>query len=748
MHRKLSQSIVGPLPTPHFFESFVNPGAPGILSKLKRVLKKTFSRITTRSTPQDIQSQLMDAVSTRGFCSNYVLKSDGYSQDVISEKLRPSLCLYSRDDEPLEGSPDWINLEIMVDIHSDESADPFPSPSNVSQNHSCPINKSAGQLVLDNLERYLTALFARQHRTSTLALCIFGRFVRFLYVDHAGAVASEAVNYVANPRILAEFFWRYNHLSRIERGFDPTVIPATQAERRRLTQAVTHYLQSVGSTDRVNPKIRNTLAKDYPTYKVEMVSESSSTKTEYIIRKPCAESRHALGRATRGFVALQVSEGASDESPDVLVQRLVFLKDYWRVPSSQVQKESESYKELEEHDVPHIPSVVSAGDVYTGSRVQRSQTQRVLRMKNIQLVDPPTSLPQHIHHRVVQQLGLPLSSVRNARELVQVMRDALEALIDGYTNARLLHRDISDNNILISPIERPDGLRRGLLNDWDITCKVPPGCTTILPRSGTWRFMSCYLLHERHVSHQIYDDLQSIFWVLLYTSARHFRHSGYFWLDLFDEERHFQFNDGTEFTKGGSSKLGYFDIDEQCPVFRCRALNDLFTKLRALWRDYHDSLRSRKPHDETRLQQISSRLLKIFDMTLHRRCADDWVGGDWVPDLYAEWDAGQKEETIVTPTLNSNNQMNVGMSIDDNRREVKEEKRLEHANMERPSSDTLISSPNHTTPFIRRGCKRARGDLGDASVPACPPKAKRYRHSPEIVLPIRRSQRLIDRRGL
>ncbi|KAI0074789.1 hypothetical protein K474DRAFT_1664986 [Panus rudis PR-1116 ss-1] len=63
MHNKLSQSVVGPLPTPQFFELFINPGAPRILSMLKRVLKKTFSRTTTRSTPQDIQS-FMDAVHT------------------------------------------------------------------------------------------------------------------------------------------------------------------------------------------------------------------------------------------------------------------------------------------------------------------------------------------------------------------------------------------------------------------------------------------------------------------------------------------------------------------------------------------------------------------------------------------------------------------------------------------------------------------------------------------------------------
>ncbi|KAI0075208.1 hypothetical protein K474DRAFT_1600150, partial [Panus rudis PR-1116 ss-1] len=413
----------------------------------------------------------------------------------------------------------------MLDVHSEETADPFPAFSNTSQSNYPSVNTSAAQQIFDKLESYLAAQFSRQHRTSTLVLCIFGRYVRFLYVDHAGAVASEAVNYVENPRVLAEFFWRYNHLSRVQRGFDPTVVPATPAERRLLTQAVTHYLHSIGSTTRINPQIRNTLAKDCPTYKVEILAESSSTRMAYIIRKPCAEPRHPLGRYTRGFIALEVSGDYSDETPASLVQRLVFLKDYWRVPSSQMQKEAESYQKLEEHDVPHIPTVFCAGDVFTGSQVQRSLTQRVLRMNNLQLSNPPRTLSSYIHHRIVQQLALPLESVRNAKELVQVMRDALQAIINGYVKARLLHRDISNNNILVSAAEGPDGCRRGLLNDWDISCKVPIGCTTIFSRSGTWRFMSCEILDEPEKSHEIYDDLQSIFWVLLFTSARHFKHS-------------------------------------------------------------------------------------------------------------------------------------------------------------------------------------------------------------------------------
>ncbi|KAI0073750.1 hypothetical protein K474DRAFT_1564786, partial [Panus rudis PR-1116 ss-1] len=381
---------------------------------------------------------------------------------------------------------------------------------------------------LEDLEYYISAQFSRQHRTSTLVICIFGRFVRFLHVDHAGVSVSESTNYVSNPRVLAEFLWRYSHLSRIQRGFDPTVVPATPAQCLLLTKAVTHYIRSAATSFGADPKIRNTLAKDYPAYKIEMVDEFSSKRTEYIVRKPFAEPSRPLGRATRGFVALRLDGEDPDETPASLIRRLVFLKDYWRVPSTTFQKEFESYRTLEEHDVPHIPTVISAGDVFTGGQPQRTETQRMLHSKGVKLTNPPTTLSPFVHHRIVQQLGLPLDTLRNAKDLVQVMRDALQALIDGYVKARILHRDISSDNILVSALEDPEGLRRGLLNDWDISCTVPPGCTDVFPRSvcGTWRFMSCELLYLTHKSHEIYDDLQSLFWVLVFVAARHFKHSG------------------------------------------------------------------------------------------------------------------------------------------------------------------------------------------------------------------------------
>ncbi|KAI0073821.1 hypothetical protein K474DRAFT_1774461 [Panus rudis PR-1116 ss-1] len=741
MHSKFSKSIVGPLPVQLFFESFANPETPRILSTMKRVLKKTFSRITSRSKSQDIEAELVHAVSTHGFCPQYDLQSHPISVEGKSTNTRPNLCLHSCEES---SDPNWTNLELIVDVRDNESADPFPFPSADSTHQSPHIDEGASQQVLEDLERYFLAQFCRQHRTSTLAICIFGRFVRFLRVDHAGVSVSESTNYVSNPRVLAEFLWRYSHLSRIQRGFDPTVVPATSAERLLLTKAITHHVTSADLNVQADPKIRNTLAKDYPTYKIEVVDEFSSKRTEYIVRKPCAEPSHPLGRATRGFVALLLDSNDSDESPASLGRRLVFMKDYWRVPSTTLQKESESYNNLEEHDVPHIPTVFSAGDVFSGSQPQLSVTQRILRLKGVKLTNPPTSLSQFIHHRVVQQLGLPLDTLRNARDLVQVMRDALEALIDGYVKARILHRDISSNNILVSVSEDQDGRRRGMLNDWDISCKIPPGYTTVLPRSGTWRFMSCALLEEIGKSHEIYDDMQSIFWVMLFVAARHLKHTGKFNILIFDEEEDCTSLNGTLTTIGGIHKLSY--LDRSKTKFECRALEDMFMQFRKFWLNYHyrDRITYEKIHDDTPLQGVASQLLQTFDAALCRP-AQDWENGEWMDDQYPKWDGSQVRQSMLAITTEAS----FDRKSDGLPSSTSLSKQSDHtiADLSRPSSHTL-APPTHQAQSLTQKRKRMREDEPIVVQHHPNPNRKRPRmnHSHSTTPPLRRSQRLLNKR--
>ncbi|KAF8510660.1 hypothetical protein BU17DRAFT_8491, partial [Hysterangium stoloniferum] len=60
------------------------------------------------------------------------------------------------------------------------------------------------------------------------------------------------------------------------------------------------------------------------------------------------------------------------------------------------------------------------------------------------------------------EIGRTLTDFRNTKEMVTAVRDAMIAHGDAYDKAKILHRDISSGNILITETGG------GLLIDWDL----------------------------------------------------------------------------------------------------------------------------------------------------------------------------------------------------------------------------------------------------------------------------------------
>ncbi|KIM60942.1 hypothetical protein SCLCIDRAFT_79200, partial [Scleroderma citrinum Foug A] len=76
--------------------------------------------------------------------------------------------------------------------------------------------------------------------------------------------------------------------------------------------------------------------------------------------------------------------------------------------------------------------------------------------------------------------------------------------------AGFLHRDLSPGNIIIS-----EG--RGYLIDWDMVKPIRVATPHRVTCTGTWQFMSACLVEHKSTTHTFWDDLESSFWVLLWT---------------------------------------------------------------------------------------------------------------------------------------------------------------------------------------------------------------------------------------
>ncbi|KAI9461540.1 hypothetical protein F5148DRAFT_1286629 [Russula earlei] len=103
--------------------------------------------------------------------------------------------------------------------------------------------------------------------------------------------------------------------------------------------------------------------------------------------------------------------------------------------------------------------------------------------------------------------------LREAKELCQVIWDAMIAHMDAYDKAKILHQDVSTGNILIAPDQS------GLLIDWDLSKKVDVD----LPRQQS-RMDFYYTLPLDPMDFP--DDLESFYWVLLYMVMK-YRHPNF-----------------------------------------------------------------------------------------------------------------------------------------------------------------------------------------------------------------------------
>ncbi|KAF8868611.1 hypothetical protein CPB85DRAFT_1447904 [Mucidula mucida] len=131
--------------------------------------------------------------------------------------------------------------------------------------------------------------------------------------------------------------------------------------------------------------------------------------------------------------------------------------------------------------------------------------------------------PLQCHRLFLDTIARDLSAFGNCKVLVNCIADAMEAAQCAFDLARILHRDISSGNIMITPTHE------GLLIDWDLCLVLDfEGHTHRPGRTGTWQFMSINILQgskdKQSVVHTLDDDRESAFWVLLYVALRYLKH--------------------------------------------------------------------------------------------------------------------------------------------------------------------------------------------------------------------------------
>ncbi|KAI0319060.1 hypothetical protein OF83DRAFT_1112345 [Amylostereum chailletii] len=380
----------------------------------------------------------------------------------------------------------WRQLELFVDkVTLDE--DPFLDPSESDDaktfdflDQSPP---ASARLHLDYSWAY--AQLKHQSRMFAFAVLLVDGWARLIRWDRSGAIVTERFAWTGASSPLAEFLRRFDGLSPEQRGHDPTVSVPTQEAAAAAREAF-----SASPLADVSP--------DDPLRAFAVRDDVTNEDHAYIVAPPQWYSRTLAGRATFGYIAFDPS-----------TQTLVYLKDTWRIAEAGLQKEGDVYRRLHEQGVLHIAPMLCAGDVDG----QRTLTQ--------DFVEEPwacgaAEIVAHQRYRVVLGVvGRPLDSFKSTFELCQAIADAVEAHALAFALLKILHRDISAGNILITE----DG--RGLLIDWDLCRDLSSPVVLDEPLTGTWQFISGLLLTTPGKEHALSDDLESFVHVLAFHLVHH-----------------------------------------------------------------------------------------------------------------------------------------------------------------------------------------------------------------------------------
>ncbi|THH26779.1 hypothetical protein EUX98_g7406 [Antrodiella citrinella] len=481
------------------------------------------------------------------------------------------------DDETPQGC-DWHQLELWAEFKLKKSDDAFIRNYTNIESKVLESTGDAGRATYGQIAAYAAAQLARQHRNFIYSLLICGSHARFIRWDRSGTIVSEHFDYTKKPRHLTEFLVRYGRLSMTERGFDPTVQLATSQEKAQFQTAI--QAQIADQTKRQIPDMANVIDEYVPCQKVTIKGFCPGEdrhvvlEQDFIIQKPFTYPLSPVGRSTRAYLALSLSTNG-----------LVFVKDYWRPAEPDRVSESDIYIALMDNKVPHLAKVLIAGDVpENGEYTQTALTQDWSSKPKMCLTG--NELRKYRHIRIVQEMLFPLSSAQNSKELVKAIRNAVACVQAAY-KVKWLHRDVSAGNVMLTK----DG--EGVLNDWDYGLEIGSSRKAASFRTGTWQFLSIALGWNSRKYHDISDDLESCYWVLLYIAIHHcasdaeLKH-----LDMFNQ-CNVKMNGDTVLTTGGNDKMLYVQSlnSLESITFECGPLEYVLIALGDSISEYYASMK-------------------------------------------------------------------------------------------------------------------------------------------------------------
>ncbi|KAI0776300.1 hypothetical protein BD413DRAFT_610967 [Trametes elegans] len=461
---------------------------------------------------EDMYGKITDALNKANICPGFRFVPTPHKADKTDDSRQAVDCGMYPDsavaklevtdsDGSRYGRTDWSSMEILIECKKDDTAnDPFDESRSFDEPNAITRRGVLGQFL-----SYAELLFHHQHRKFQFAILFLGNNARLACIDRSAIFATTKFDYRKSPEKLTEFLWLVSRLTPEQRGHDTTAVRLDpNGEEAGLMR---ERAEQVQAGDYVGELFRKHLDPEWAWWKLAVHDELDRGKPHhFLVGKPHFQASGVVGRTTHGYIALPAA--------DPLHRKFVYLKDAWRVDSTDIEKEGDVLQELREHGVPFTPTLLHHGDL-------PGQTTKNIDVWEQMTGEKASHLKRHQHYRlVVQEVGKSLDEFSDANQLVFAVSCCVLAYEIG-----IIHRDISAGNILLYQGE--DGGWRGLLNDWELSKKYAQKRPERRQpdRTGTWQFMSVAALDDHQKEITVADELESFFHVLLYQAVRLLHHN-------------------------------------------------------------------------------------------------------------------------------------------------------------------------------------------------------------------------------
>jgi hypothetical protein len=446
------------------------------------------------------------------------------SKDLTGAEARRQLDVFvkSNDKNILKTKHDWKDVEVIGELRESDKD---------------------WKAKLLQLGRYMRDVFATQPtRRFVHGFTLLGSTMELWVFDRSGPYSSGVFDIHKEPEQFIRAIAGYTMMSDEELGLDTftslnekyrsiTIIEDTTGKERRLQLEVDPIAYQRAIVCRGTSCFR---ARTLSSKNLQYVAKFSWVSDK---RRPEADLlRLGRERGVEGVARLfghrhiiniaDMREGLKFEKPHVFRNTKLSLASSFSQSQSLF---SQSHGQLFSLGTAGEPpkkrkSIEAEGSSFKRSRSNSQSSDKVKRDKEIN--SQTTSLFTHddgsFDNRifgclVISPAGRAIRDFRSISELLKALRDAIKAHRSLYIKGKILHRDISENNIIITDPKEADGFT-GMLIDEDLAKEIGSGRSGARHQTGTMEFMAIQVLQR--VAHTYRHDLESFFYVLLWICAR------------------------------------------------------------------------------------------------------------------------------------------------------------------------------------------------------------------------------------